>query len=136
MSVHSAPKIELISQSANPKVATIAALGDLSNVDVFSDLVLVATFIRNEKTAGGIIRPKETVQEDEYQGKTGLVVKAGPLAYSDWEDDASRGHNAELHTWVIFAIKDGWPVQVNGVACRFIPYEKLRARVVDPTTVF
>lgn len=136
MVVLSAPKIEQLSQAQNPKQAIIAAVGDLSKVDVFSDLVLVATFIRSEKTAGGIIRPREVVQEDEFQGKTGLVLKSGPLAYMDWEDDAARGGNAKQHTWVVFAIKDGWPVQVNGVACRFIPYDKLRARVADPTLVF
>jgi len=136
MSVHSAPKIEQLSQATNPKQALIAAVGDLSKIEVFSDLVLVATFIRSEKTAGGIIRPREVVQEDEFQGKTGLVLKAGPLAFTDWEDDDTRGQNAKPHTWVVFAIKDGWPVQVNGVACRFIPYDKLRARVVDPTLVF
>lgn len=136
MAVLSAPKIEQLSQAQNPKQAIIAAVGDLSKVDVFSDLVLVATFIRSEKTAGGIIRPREVVQEDEFQGKTGLVLKCGPLAFTDWEDDDIRGQNAKQHTWVVFAIKDGWPVQVNGVACRFIPYDKLRARVADPTLVF
>jgi len=136
MAVLSAPKIEQLSQATNPKQALIAAVGDLSKIEVFSDLVLVATFIRSEKTAGGIIRPREVVQEDEFQGKTGLVLKAGPLAFTDWEDDATRGQNAKPETWVVFAIKDGWPVQVNGVACRFIPYDKLRARVVDPTLVF
>ncbi len=136
MAVLSAPKIEQLSQALNPKQAIIAAVGDLSKVDVFSDLVLVATFIRSEKTAGGIIRPREVVQEDEFQGKTGLVLKCGPLAFTDWEDEDRRGLNAEQHTWVVFAIKDGWPVQVNGVACRFIPYDKLRARVADPTLVF
>ena len=136
MPVLSAPKIEQLSQAQNPKQAIIAAVGDLSKVDVFSDLVLVATFIRSEKTAGGIIRPREVVQEDEFQGKTGLVLKCGPLAYTDWEDDDMRGRSAQQHTWGVFAIKDGWPVQINGVACRFIPYDKLRARVADPTLVF
>ena len=136
MPVLSAPKIELLSQAKDPKQALIDAIGDLSKVEVFSDLVLVATFIRSEKTAGGIIRPREVVQEDEFQGKTGLVLKSGPLAYGDWEEGDEIGKNAQPHTWVIYAIKDGWPVQINGVACRFIPYDKLRARVVDPTLVF
>lgn len=136
MAVLSANKIEQISQAADPKQAIIKAVGDLSKVDVFSDLVLLGTFIRNERTAGGIIRPLDNIKEDEYQGKTGLVLKAGPLAYTDFEDDANRGQNARLHTWVVFAVKDGWPVQVNGTACRFVPYDKLRARLPDPSMVF
>lgn len=136
MPVASATKIEQISRALDPKKALIEAVGDLSKAVVFDDLVLVATFIRNEKTKGGLFLPTEHLKEDEYQGKVALVLKAGPLAYSDWEDEAVRGQKAKPHTWVVSAIKDGWPVQINGVACRFIPYEKIRARVEDPTMVF
>jgi hypothetical protein len=134
--VISAQKIEQISRSKDKKAAIIEAVGDLSSVDVFSDLVLVGTYIEDEKTAGGIFKPKETVQESEFQGKVGLVLKAGPLAYGDWEEDAERGKNATPSTWVVFAIKDTWPLQVNGTACRVVPYDKLRMRVDNPAAVF
>lgn len=136
MSVHSAQKIEQISRAANPKKGILEAVGDVSGVDVLTDLVLVGTFIRSEKRASGLLLPKEHLQEDEFQGKVGLVLKTGPLAYADWEDDSSRGKNATLHTWVVFAIKDTWPIQVNGVACRVVPYDKLRMRLNEPTMVF
>jgi hypothetical protein len=137
MSVHSAPKIHQISQAADPKRGIIDAAGDLKSIEVFSDLVLIGTYIRSEKTVSGkLILPKEYLEEDEHQSKTGLVLKAGPLAYGDWEDDVSRGTNATLHTWVAFAIKDTWPCQVNGAPCRFVPYDKLRARLSDPRMVF
>lgn len=136
MPVLSASKIEQISQSDNPKAAILKAVGDLSKQDVFTDLVLVGTFIRHEKTSGGIIRPQENIQEDEHQGKVGLVLKTGPIAYADWEDDETRGQNARLNSWVVFAIKDTWPVQINGAPCRFVPYERLRMRLTDPTLVF
>ncbi len=136
MPVASASKIEQISQAIDPKAAIIKAAGDLSGARVTTDLVLVGTYIRNEKTAGGIIRPSEVLKEDEYQGKVGLVLKAGPLAYGDWEDEADRGQNARLHTWVVYAIKDGWPVQINGTPCRFVPYDKIRMVTDNPTMVF
>lgn len=136
MPVHSANKIEQISQSADPKQAILKAVGDLSGARVTQDLVLVGTYIRYEKTAGGIIRPPDAIKEDEYQGKVGLVLKTGPLAYADWEDETSRGANARLQTWVVYAIKDGWPVQINGTPCRFVPYEKIRMVTDDPTMVF
>lgn len=134
--VLSASKIEQISQAADPRKAILSAVGDLSGMRIAADLVLIGTYIRPEKTAGGIIRPKEVIQEDEYQGKVGLVLKTGPMAYGDWEDPAERGDMAEQGTWVVFAIKDGWPVQVNGVACRYVPYDKIRAQVEDPRMVF
>lgn len=136
MPVLSAPKIEQLSQAKNPKLAMIAAVGDLTSVDVLSDMVLVGTYIRNERTIGGIIRPQENVKEDEHQGKVGLVLKAGPLAYADWEDDDSRGDNARLHSWVVYQGTHTWPLQLNGVPCRLVPYEKLRMRLTDPTLVF
>lgn len=136
MPVISASKIEQISQAADPKAAILKAVGDLSQIKVGSDLVLLGTYIRNEKTSGGIIRPTDNVKEDEYQGKVGLVLKTGPIAFGGWESESDVGMFAELHTWVVYQIKDAWQVQINGTACRFIPYEKIRAQIADPSMVF
>lgn len=136
MTVLSASKIEQISRAADPRKAIIEAVGDLSGTKVAADLVLLGTYIRNEMTAGGIIRPTEVLKEDEYQGKVGLVLKAGPMAFGDWETEGEVGKMAELHTWVVYAIKDAWPVQINGTACRFIPYDKIRMQVPKPDMVF
>lgn len=136
MPVLSASKIEMISQASDPKAAIIKAVGDLSKVKVAADLVLLGTYIRNEKSTGGIIRPIDTLKEDEYQGKVGLVLKTGPMAYMDWETDEEQGKTAKLHTWVVYQIKDAWPVQINGTACRVIPYDKLRMQIPNPAMVF
>jgi hypothetical protein len=136
LSIASATKIEQISQATDKVQGIIDAVGDLSEIDVLTDLVLIGTFIRDEKRASGLILPQDTLKEDEFQGKVGLVLKKGPLAYGDWEDDDERGSNAKLHSWVVFAIKDTWPLQLNGVACRVVPYDKLRMRVRDPKVVF
>jgi hypothetical protein len=134
--VLSASKIEQISQAKDPKAAILIAVGDLTRERVASDLVLLGTYIRNEKTAGGIIRPTEVLKEDEYQGKVGLVLKTGPLAYGDWEDDDDKGENARVGTWVVYQIKDAWPVQINGTACRLVPYDKIRMVISNPAMVF
>lgn len=126
-----ANKIEMISQAKNPKLAIIAAAGDLSKAEVFEDLVLVGTYFRPEKTAGGIIRPLDNVKEDEFQGKVGLVLKAGPLAQD--EDGTTK---AEHGTWVVYNTKDAWQITINGCACRLVPYPRIRMRVSDPNVVF
>ena len=136
MPVVTASKIQELAQAADPKKAIMAAVGDLSKLEVFADLVLVGTFIRNERTAGGIIRPSDNVKEDEYQGKVGLVLKKGPLAFAEWANVDDGGENAQIGSWVVYAIKDGWPVQINGTPCRFVPYSKLRMRITDPNLVF
>lgn len=136
MPIHSAPKILQISQAKDQRQAIIDAVGDLAGIDVFSDMVLIGTYIEPEKTAGGIYRPVEVLQESEHQGKVGLVLKKGPIAYGDWEDDVSLGKNATLHTWVVYQASNTWKFQLNGVACSIVPYERLRFRVDDPTKVF
>jgi len=141
MTVLGAPKIEQLSRASDPKQALIDAVGDLSGVDVFNDLVLVGTFIRNELmrndgTLGKIIRPMDNVKEDEHQGKVGLVLKAGPIAAMQYEKDDELGQNATLHTWVVFQNSHSWPLQINGVACRLLPYDKVRMRTNNPNLVF
>lgn len=136
LAIASATKIEQISQSTDKRKAIIDAVGDLNDVEVLTDLVLVGTYIRDEKTAKGLYLPTEHLKEDEFQGKVGLVLKKGPLAYGDWEQGQDIGQNAKLHSWVVFAIKDTWPLQINGVACRVVPYDKLRMRVPNPAMVF
>lgn len=140
MSVASATKIEEISRAQadgkTAKQALLDAIGDISSVEIFTDLVLVATFIRSERRASGLLLPKENLQEDEYQGKACLVLKAGPHAYTEYADGTTDGgRNATVHSWVVVAIKDSWPLQINGVACRVVPYDKIRMRVSNPTMV-
>ncbi|MDE2467166.1 MAG: hypothetical protein KGL35_00040, partial [Bradyrhizobium sp.] len=60
----------------------------VDDIEVLGAQVLVAAYIRPERTAGGILLPdvpNSTRAEDEYQGKVGLVLKCGPLAFV--EDD-------------------------------------------------
>ncbi len=136
MPVLGASKVATLAQADDPRRAILEAVGDLDKEEVFGDLVLVGTFIQNEKTVGGIIKPLDNVKEDEWQSKTGLVLKKGPLAWSEWEEEASRGLNAQIGTWVAFNIKDGWPIQFNNAPCRLIPYERIRMRISDPNLVF
>lgn len=136
MPVVSALKISGISQAKNVRQAIIDSAGDLSRENILGDLVLVGTYIRPEKTEGGIFRPDSNIAEDEYQGKVGLVLKSGPLAYADWEDNDHKGENAKPGSWVVYSVKDGWAITINGTPCRLVPYDKLRMKISDPSVVF
>lgn len=133
LSPSGAPKITEIAQAGDPKAAILKAVGDLRHYEVLSDLVLVGTFIRNEKIRGLI---RLDVAEDEHQGKVGLVLKTGAYAYGDWEPEARRGDNAVPGTWVVFQGKDAWPLQINGAPVRLVPYQRLRMRVADPYKIY
>lgn len=128
-------KVQAISQAVNPKSAILKAVGDLSKEKVLYDLVLVGTYIRPEKTSGGIIRPLDNVREDEFQGKVGLVLQKGPLA----GPNAGSPFDEEIieeGDWIVYSIKDGWAVTVNGAPCRLVPYDRIRMKISDPSVVF
>lgn len=138
MSVAGAKKVLEISQSANPKLALINAVGDLSNESVLSDLVLVATYIRPEKTMGGIIRPTDNIKEDEYQGKVGLVLKMGPQAgeFDAENNEYMPNYYFGVGDWVAYGIKDGIALTIRDTPCRLIPYQRVRMKISSPDVVF
>lgn len=129
-------KVMEVSRSGDPRQGIKNIMGDLSDFEVEANLVLVAIYIRPEKTKGGIIRPDANVEEDIYQGKVGLVLKKGPIAYAEWEDEDKRGQVAKEDDWVVSNIGDGWAIRVKGYPCRLIPYERIRMRVSDPEAIF
>ncbi len=127
MPIVGASKIAELSQAKNPKIALLTAVGDLSKEEVLWDLVLIGTYIRPEKTSGGVFRPIDNIKEDEYQGKTGLVLKLG----NDIADPV-----VNVGDWVVYSIKDGWAATVNGVPCRLVPHDRIRMKVTNPDMVF
>jgi co-chaperonin GroES (HSP10) len=136
MSVVSAPKTQSLSLAKDPKQALFEAVGDLSDVDVFHNQILLALYIRPEVTKGGIIRPGQNVVEDEYQGKVGLVVKIGPTAFVSSDTTDFMGQKVEIGDWLIYRVGDGWPIMVNGTACRVLTDRSVKMRTKTPETIF
>jgi len=68
-----------MNHSVDPKKVILDEMGDISKVELFNNQVLVAIYMRPEKTASGILLPGQTRDEDKYQGKAGLVIKLGPM---------------------------------------------------------
>ena len=128
--------INLISNSKNPKMDIMKHIGDLSNVDIKFNMVLMATYFRPQKTAGGIIRPDANVQEDEWQGKVGLVLKMGKMAYQDDDETQFQGENVKVGDWAVYKIGDTWSVNINGYPCRMIRDSSIKMTVSDPNIVF
>ena len=132
MSVISAPKTQFLAKAKDPKKAIFEAIGDLSDVDVFHNQILVAVYVRPETTVGGIIRPETNIVEDEYQGKVGLVVKKGPTAFVSNEVTDFMGQDVEVGDFLIYRVGDGWQLMVNGVACRMMTDRSLKLRTKNP----
>lgn len=111
-------------------------LGDLSKVEVFNNQLLVAVYIRPQKTKSGIILTDKTTEEDRFQSKIGLVVKKGPAAFEDQSGEWFKDISIEENDWIIFRPSDGWSITVNGVLCRLIEDVNVKGRVKHPDQIW
>jgi co-chaperonin GroES (HSP10) len=127
--------IDEVSQSADPKAAMLAKIGDLSGISVMYNMVLLAAYIRPERTKGGIIRPNESKEEDVWQGKVGMVIKLGPDAFQDDTDQTFNGQTAELGEWVVFKTGDAWQLTIGDWPCRLVRDSSIKLKILDPSTV-
>lgn len=119
----------------DPKLTILDALGDISNIEMFHNQVLLATYLRPTKTKSGLILTDSHVDEDKYQSKVGLLVKRGPKAF---EQDGTWFEGMEFHDhdWLIFRPSEGWSITVNNVLCRIFDDVNIKGRVQDPDSVY
>ena len=116
------------------KEAIKEAIGDLNDIAVMQNDVLVATYIRPEKTSGGLFLPDSAIEEDLFQGKVGLVLKMGPAAFDDEERFGVLCPNE--NDWVVYRVGDSWDLTIRGVHCRLIRDTNIRLIVNDPEEIF
>lgn len=115
----------------------LTSMGDaLQKIDVSHNQMLIGIYIGPGVTAGGILLPDKAKDEDRWQGKVGLVLKKGPLAFENDVRNDFKGQNVELGTWVIFRVSDGFAIDVNGVHCRMIEDIHIRGTVQDPKIIW
>ena len=69
-----------MSHGVDPAKVLTDELGNLDDIEIFNNQLLIATYVRPEQTASGLFLPGQTRDEDKHQGKVGLVVKKGPEA--------------------------------------------------------
>lgn len=112
------------------------AVGDISNLELFNMQVLVGIYIRPQKTKSGIILTDRTVDEDKYQGKVGVVLKAGPSAFVDETGKWFNGNTISVGDWVVFRPSDGWAIAVNGYSCRILDDLSIKARIDQPDMIW
>ena len=120
----------------DPREALMKEVGDLSGVEIFNMQVLVAVYIRPEKTKSGIILSDKTRDEDRFQSKVGLIVKKGPSAFVDEDGKWFSGLDIKEGDWIVFRPSDGWNVTVNGTLCRMLDDMSIRGRISHPDQVW
>ena len=120
----------------DPKESALKEIGDISEIEVFNNQVLVIIYKRPEKTAKGIYLTDNNRDEDRYQSKVGLIVKLGENAFQDGSGEWFRGITFELGQWVVFKPSDGWAINVRGSDCRMLDDTNVRGRVQHPDMVW
>jgi len=110
--------------------------GDISNVEVFNNQLLVAVYVRPTKTKSGIYLTQQTTDEDKFQSKVGLVLKMGSSAFQDDTGEWFNGVKIKEGDWIVFRPSDGWSITVNGQLCRMIDDINVKGRVDQPDRVW
>ena len=108
----------------------------MKDFELFNNQVLVAVYIRPQKTKSGIYLTEKTVDEDRYQSKGGLVLKMGSLAFDDESGKWFDGVRVHEQEWIVFRPSDGWNVTVNGVLCRILDDIHVRGRIPIPDMIY
>ena len=127
----------------DPKQSLLDKVGDLDGVTLYGSDVLIAVYMRPEKTKSGIILTDTMRSEDAFQGKVGLIVKMGPTCYTD--ENGNKFRDINVGDWCVFRASDGWPVTLNtnnavtskdAIICRIITDINIRMTVSTPDLVF
>lgn len=126
----------LMVHSNDPADELRSKVGDISKIEILHNQILVAVYIRPEKTKGGIFLADQTRNEDRYQGKSGLVLKKGPLAFVDDDANKFHGQNVDVGDWVFYRVSDGFPVVINGQLCRLLEEVHVKGKIPSPDVVF
>lgn len=128
-----------INHAEDPAQKLVKELGDLSSVELFNNQILVAVYIRPTTTIVGgkeFFLTDNTVDEDRYQSKVGLLVKKGPAAFDDKTGEWFAGENFDLNDWLVFRPSDGWSITIHGVLCRVLSDTQVKMRVKYPDEAY
>ena len=111
-------------------------VGDLSNVELMGNRVLVGIYIEPAKR-GSLYLAKDTLKESVYQGVVGLVMKLGKQAFEDDPDNKVffHGQKAVVGQWVAFRSGDAKRTQLRGVDCRMVEDTLIDMVVGDPNII-
>lgn len=124
-----------VNKPQNTKEEIHAAIGDLSKVEVMHNQILIGIWMRSEKV-GAIYLPDATRDEDRWQGKVGLVLKKGPLAFKGDGSTDFAGQDVHEDDWLIYRVSDGFAIDINGTHCRLLEDIHIKGRVSDPSVIY
>jgi co-chaperonin GroES (HSP10) len=122
----------LMKHDVDPKAKIMDEIGDLSTFRLFNNDILVGVYLRPEQTKSGFYLTDNHRDEDRYQSKVGLLLKAGPKAFEPTEEGWFEDANFKTGDWLVLRPSDGWSITVHGVLCRILKDSSVRGCVENP----
>ena len=130
----------------DPKRAILSAIGqyNIDQFEPFHNLVLVGVYVRPEKTVGGIIiGGDKTRSADRFEGKVGLVLKVGPIAFNDDAVNKFGGKRVMPGDWVMYRTSDAMEFffvdrdsRLDGTSVRMVQDIYIQARIENPEWIY
>jgi hypothetical protein len=156
MSVTSVRKLsdiaEAIGKGKDARTVLVDAVGkdNIEQFEPFHNFVLVATYVQPPKMMKGpdgklipFFSSDRTQQEDRFQGKIGLVLKVGPIAFKGAKPDSFGGISLQVGDWIMYRTSDAHEFffvdqksKLDGCSCRLIEDTLIMGRVADPESIF
>jgi co-chaperonin GroES (HSP10) len=137
---------EKIGAGGDPRAALIDGIGqkNIDGMEPAMNLILVATYVRNEKTKSGlIIGGDRTRAEDRFQGKIGLVLKLGPLVNAKNRPKVFGDYDVNVGDWIMYRTSDAHEfffvdekTGLDGSSARLIEDGLVMGRVQDPEAIY
>ena len=126
----------MMEHDTDPKLVLKEQIGNTDSFEIYNNQILIAIYVRPEKTKTGIYLPDSQRAEDQYQSKVGLVLKKGPAAFEGGDSLWFKDMHIELNDWIVFRPSDGWPITVNGVLCRMLDDTSVRGKIDVPDKIW
>lgn len=134
------PALQAI-HDTDPRKELMKKVGNLKDVELFGNRILVAIYERPETAQYKSLKlhlTDTTRKEDVHQGKVGLVVKMGPIAFKDDDQVQFHGQKVEVGDWVVYRVGDGWQLTVtnNQTPCRILTEAGIQMKISSPDAVW
>jgi hypothetical protein len=111
------------------------SIGDISGLTIMHNQILVGIWMRGAKI-GSVWIPEKTQDEDKWQGKVGLVLAKGPLAFENDGANDFKGQDVNVGDWVVYRVSDGFSIDINETHCRLLEDVHIKGKVSDPAIIY
>lgn len=109
---------------------------NLPKIRLSRNRLLVATYVEPKTTKGGIILAQKTLDENRFQGKVGLVLALGPMAFKYDDPEGCQTEAPKVGDWIFYRTSDTFETGFSGVFSRVIKDDHVIGVVEDPTIIY